>query len=62
MTKKSKPAADSAESPAAEWSPEELLAVAHLGPAVIGKEMHAAAQAYVKANGPTTGLGPATRG
>lgn len=30
------------------WTPEQLLAVKHLGPGIIGPEMHAAAQAYDK--------------
>lgn len=33
---------------APKWTPQQLMAVKHLGPAIIGEEMHAAAQAYVK--------------
>lgn len=32
---------------APKWTPEQLMAVKHLGPAIIGAEMHAAAQAYL---------------
>jgi hypothetical protein len=31
-----------------QWTPEQLLAVKHLGPAIIGEAMHAAAQQYDK--------------
>lgn len=43
------------------WTNEQLKAVSHLGPGIIGPEMFAASQAYMKssANGI---LGPATRG
>lgn len=68
MSEKKKPAPKEAAPLAAEqepvtpqWSPAELLAVAHLGPAIIGREMHAAAQAYVAKHG-ANALGPATRG
>lgn len=30
------------------WTPEQLKAVAHMGPGVIGHEMHEAAQRYLK--------------
>ena len=55
------PAPPVAQPTESQWAPEVLVAVAHLGPGVIGKEMYAAAQAYVtsSANGV---LGPATRG
>lgn len=35
--------------PAAMWTPEQLLAHKHLGPAIIGQEMHEAAQQLVQA-------------
>jgi hypothetical protein len=34
--------------PAPKWTPEQLLSVKHFGPAIIGEEMHAAAQAFVQ--------------
>lgn len=47
---------------APQWRPEELLAIAHLGPATApSREMYEAAQAYVKAHGTEIALGPATR-
>lgn len=49
------------EAPKPSWTPEQLVAVKHLGPGIIGREMYEASQAYVKS---TAGgiLGPATRG
>lgn len=38
-----KPTPKAPDAPA--WTPEQLLAVKHLGPAIIGAEMHAASQA-----------------
>jgi hypothetical protein len=43
---------------APKWTPEQLLAVKHVGPGIIGQEMHDAAQAYVKTTLGGT-LGPA---
>lgn len=33
--------------PAPQWTREQLLSVRHLGPAIIGQEMHEASQALV---------------
>lgn len=43
------------------WTNEELKANSHLGPGVIGAEMFAAVQAYMKSSAGGI-LGPATRG
>lgn len=43
------------------WTPAELMAVRHLGPGIIGKEKHAAAQAYVSQTHGGT-FGPALLG
>lgn len=48
MTKPRKPpVAKPAASNPSQWSPAELLAVRHLGPAIIGQEKYDAAQAYI---------------
>lgn len=59
MSRKPKDHSEPAAAPV--WTPEELVAVRHLGPAIIGPEMYAAKEAYVARHGSNT-LGPATRG
>lgn len=67
MSKKTKPAEAPEASQVAEaeappqWSPEDLVAVAHLGPGIIGRAMYEASQAYVASSAHGI-LGPATRG
>lgn len=43
------------------WTPEQLLRVKHMGPALIGQEMYDAAQAYVASTG-SGKFGPALLG
>lgn len=44
-----------------QWTPEQLKAVRHLGPGVIGQAMYEASQAYIASSAGGI-LGPATRG
>lgn len=47
--------------PEIQWTPEQLLAVRHLGPGVIGEAMYRAKEAYIASSAGGI-LGPATRG
>ena len=46
---------------APKWTPEELLSVKHLGPAIIGQEKYEASQAFVAATS-SGRFGPAILG